>query len=141
MKLNLIIMTLLLTACSSAEEPSAKAPERWYNAERVAIGAEVFQANCTPCHGKQAEGAPDWRKLGPDGKLPAPPLNGSGHAWHHPMTVLFQVIRDGRPAGESNMPGWKEKLSDEEIVAAIAWFQSHWHDELYRAWDKRNKPK
>lgn len=141
MKLNLVVVALLLTACSATEEPALETAERWYNTERVTTGAEVFQTNCAPCHGKRAEGATDWRKTGPDGLLPAPPLNGTGHAWHHPMSVLFKVIRIGGPVGQSNMPAWKEKLSDEEIVAAIAWFQSHWPDELYAAWDKRNLSK
>ena len=141
MKLNIIIAVLFLSACSSAEEPVKKPADRWYDDARVTAGAKVFQSNCAPCHGKQGEGAPNWRKTGPDGLLPAPPLNGTGHATHHPMSVLFKVIRLGGPAGQSNMPAWKDKLSDEEIVAAIAWFQSHWPDELYAAWDRKNPPK
>jgi len=32
------------------------------------------------------------------------------------------------------MPGFAELLSDAEIDAVIAWFQSFWLDEIYAAW-------
>lgn len=35
------------------------------------------------------------------------------------------------------MPAWKDKLSDDEMTAAIAWFQSKWPDEIYNAWMQR----
>jgi mono/diheme cytochrome c family protein len=142
----IVLLTILVSACST-DEPAAtsslQAPEpppakRWFAFDQVSRGAKVFQQNCAACHGKRAEGAPNWRKTGHDGKLPAPPLNGSGHAWHHPLKILFQVIKNGSPGGQGNMPPWKEKLSDEEIVAAIAWFQSRWPQELYAAWLQRD---
>ena len=101
-------------------------------------GEKLFGKNCAACHGKRGEGAPDWKKIGPDGKYPAPPLNGTGHAWHHPLSVLFRVVKHGSPGGQGNMPPWREKLSDEEILAAIAWFQSKWRQEIYENWAKRD---
>lgn len=145
------LMSLALAACSS-ETPSnnaaalngnsggavtAQPMQRWYEFQQVSKGAGVFQANCAVCHGKQAEGAPNWQKLGPDGKYPAPPLNGSGHGWHHPLQILFHVIKNGSPGGQGNMPPWGEKLSDDEMIAAIAWFQSKWPEEIYAAWMQR----
>jgi mono/diheme cytochrome c family protein len=32
------------------------------------------------------------------------------------------------------MPGWRGKLSDDEIEAVIAWMQSLWPDDRYEAW-------
>jgi len=147
------LLPFILAACSSSESDAqtsspAEAPavsmsnqtpaKRWFKFQHVSIGAKVFQENCASCHGKQAEGAPNWRQLGPDGKYPAPPLNGTGHAWHHPLKMLAHVIKNGSPGGQGNMPAWKGKLSDEEILAAIAWFQSRWPKEIYNAWAKRN---
>ena len=86
----------------------------------------------------QAEGAPNWRKSGPDGKYPAPPLNGTGHGWHHPLSILFQVIKKGSPGGQGNMPAWQGKLSDDEIIATIAWFQTKWSPEIYQNWVERD---
>jgi len=146
------LLPLLLAACSTDESPpenaasptssaegavAAQPVQRWYESQQVSKGARVFQETCSVCHGKQGEGAPNWQKLGPDGKYPAPPLNGRGHAWHHPLKILFHVIKNGSPGGQGNMPGWGEKLSDDEMIAAIAWFQSQWPEEIYAAWMQR----
>lgn len=121
-----------------AERGAAVEPlERWYAFQHASQGAKVYQENCAACHGKLGEGGPDWRKVGPDGKYPAPPLNGTGHAWHHPMKMLIHVVKNGSPGGQGNMPAWREKLSDDEIVAAIAWFQSKWPNQIYGAWIQR----
>jgi len=34
------------------------------------------------------------------------------------------------------MPRFAAALSDEQILDVIAWFQSHWPDEIYAAWSK-----
>ncbi|WP_275098537.1 c-type cytochrome [Sedimenticola hydrogenitrophicus] len=148
MKIRIIVaglLSLLLVACS--EEPAANAVgdqqasaavRSWYRFDQVSAGARVYQENCAACHGKLAEGADNWRKAGPDGKYPAPPLNGSGHAWHHPLKILFHTIKNGSPGGQGNMPAWAGKLTDDEIIAAIAWFQSKWPQEIYQSWVQRD---
>ena len=100
----------------------------------VAHGSQIYQKNCAVCHGGMAQGAPNWHIPGPDGKYPAPPLNGTGHAWHHPEAALKMTIRDGTARLGGNMPGWKGKLSDDDIDAVIAWMQSVWPEEIYRNW-------
>jgi mono/diheme cytochrome c family protein len=32
------------------------------------------------------------------------------------------------------MPTFGDRMSDEEIVDVIAWFQDRWHDEIYAQW-------
>ena len=132
-------VTSTAVAASPATEkpPAAKPLKRWYAFQHVNQGSKVYQENCAACHGKLGEGGPDWKKVGPDGKYPAPPLNGTGHAWHHPLKMLFHVVKNGSPGGQGNMPAWKDKLSDDEMTAAIAWFQSKWPDEIYNAWMQR----
>ena len=136
------MLALLLSACSENQTetltPNQSTDKRWYTIEQVSAGAELFQANCAACHGKQAEGSANWQKPGADGKYPAPPLNGTGHGWHHPLAILYQLIKYGSPGGQGNMPAWGEKLSDDEIIAAIAWFQSHWSREIYQNWANRD---
>ena len=151
MKLQILTIGLLpmvLVACSSGEStpksllsssfdtetPASGNPlERWYAFQH----GRVFQENCASCHGERGEGASDWRKVGTDGKYPAPPLNGTGQAWHHPLKMLFHVVKSGSPGGQGNMLGWGEKLSDDEMIAAIAWIQSKWPDQIYAAWMQR----
>jgi mono/diheme cytochrome c family protein len=107
--------------------------------EQIAHGETIFRANCASCHGVNAQGAFNWRQVGPDGKYPPPPLNGSGHAWHHPTKVLRQVIKYGSPGGQGNMPPWKDRLTDQEIDYVIVWFQSKWSPQVYQAWLERDR--
>ena len=125
-----IATLFMLLACSS----SAQAIERWYNAEHVALGAPLYQQHCAGCHGLQAQGAPNWQRLEPDGLYPPPPLNGSAHTWHHSLKGLYRTIW----FGQNKMPAHKDRLSKAEILAILAWLQSHWPDEIYAAWDKLN---
>lgn len=120
-------------AGTAAAVSSAPAPHG-LDARLVARGDVIFKANCAVCHGANAEGAPNWYKRGPDGKLPPPPLDARGHAWHHPSSWLRDMIKQGTVNRGGNMPAWEGKLSDDDVAAVIAWIQSRWPDEIYRSW-------
>jgi mono/diheme cytochrome c family protein len=96
----------------------------------VALGAGVYAAECARCHGASLEGQPDWRERLPNGKLPAPPHDASGHTWHHPDRQLFQITKEGlaafMPGYETDMPAYNGRLSDREIWAVIASIKSTW---------------
>lgn len=101
------------------------------NPEQIALGRTVYQQNCASCHGSNLEGQPDWKMSNPDGRLPAPPHDASGHTWHHPDGVLLQIINKGSAefigdGYESDMPGFKELLSDEEIEAVLSFIKNDW---------------
>jgi len=100
-------------------------------------GRRLYLANCAVCHGKQGEGAVNWRQPDADGKNPAPPLNGTGHTWHHSTNALINVIRNGTGKIGGNMPAWKDKLSNDEIKLILTWVTAQWPDELYTAWYNR----
>ncbi len=151
-KLMVLGAALLLAGCSGGEEGGSKmgggsggppasggegaAPVAriFSDPEMIARGRQLYRANCARCHGENAQGAFNWRRRGPDGKWPPPPLDGSGHTWHHPLAALRHTIRNGTLTMGGSMPAWKDKLGDEEIDAIIAWFQSLWPDEIYRQW-------
>ena len=107
---------------------------RWFDAEQVARGAAIYAQNCAVCHGDNAQGTPDWRQRDASGKFPPPPLDGSAHAWHHPFRALGVQIKFGAPGGQGAMPGFADRLSDQQILDTIAWFQSKWPDEVYAGW-------
>jgi len=106
----------------------------------IVRGGQLFSENCAQCHGDLAQGHPQWQQPDASGKYPAPPLDGSGHAWHHPTTALVRTIKFGTLAIGGGMPAWKDKLSDEDIGAIIQWFQSRWPEEIYQEWQTRVAP-
>jgi mono/diheme cytochrome c family protein len=105
------------------------------SAAQIAHGALIYAANCASCHGQNLEGQANWRLRGPDGKLPAPPHDATGHSWHHDDATLFGVTKLG-PAGfsgtayVSDMPAFGDKLDDADIWAVIAYIKSTWPDEV-----------
>jgi mono/diheme cytochrome c family protein len=113
--------------------------ERISDPELLERGKILFQENCAECHGQQAQGTVEnWQIAGDDGKYPPPPLNGTAHAWHHPIGGLAHTIKNGTLEMGGSMPGWKDKLSDDEIFAIILWISSLWPDEIYESWMQRN---
>ena len=146
MKPVLIIpIVLLLAACSeppatvktsSAPAPAAPAATAPHglDAKLVARGGDIYKANCAACHGANAEGAPNWSKKGADGKFPPPPLDASGHGWHHPKSALVQAIKEGTLKLGGGMPAWKGTLTDEDIEAVVSWIQSRWPEDVYKSW-------
>lgn len=142
----LILGLLALLGCKAAvPQPAAtgiepEPPPKDFAA--IARGKELYAEHCAACHGEQAEGHPEWRKLGPKGELNAPPLNGTGHDWHHSKALLHRQIREGGEPPISTMPGFEDTLSDRQIDDIIAWFQSLWPEEVYQAWyemDQRHR--
>ena len=137
LQIVLLALSTSLLACQAPAEPEATVPGRWYTATQASNGEGLFLSHCASCHGNRAQGlAEDWRKTDAKGNYPPPPLNGSAHAWHHPLTVLERTIaRGGAPVG-GVMPGFDDTLSEEEIHAVIAHFQSLWSDDIYARWQQ-----
>ena len=128
-----LFITLVLVSCSESEQQQVTG--RWYSESQLTTGSLVFSQNCAQCHGAQAEGTvSDWKQRLDDGSLPPPPLNGSAHAWHHPQSVLLQVIDSGGAPFGGNMPAFADQLDESEKLAVIAYFQSFWSDEVYAQW-------
>ena len=133
--LLLIAGSLLVAALSSYTYLAKKnSPDRWYSQAQVDQGATLFLDHCSACHGNQGQGAENWTQLDASGNRLAPPLNGSGHAWHHSLTNLTHTISQGR----GTMPAWKDTMTEAQIIATVAWTQSHWPKPIYDAWSKAN---
>jgi len=120
----------------AAGEESAIA--RWYTGQQVEQGKTLYLAHCIACHNQQATGTTEWRRTGADGNYPPPPLNGTAHAWHHALSVLERSIAQGGVPNGGVMPGFAATLSQQEIRATIAYFQSFWPDEIYARWHAIN---
>lgn len=138
----LIVLSTFLFACSDDKEMvesvlDKKVIKRTVDPITYSKGARLYQLNCATCHGKQGEGAEIWRKPDDEGKNPAPPLNGTGHSWHHSTKSLTNTIKNGTANLGGNMPAWKDKLSESEIKLILTWIKAQWPDELYTAWYNR----
>lgn len=114
------------------------------NAKQVGQGKSLYARECASCHGKNLQGQTrNWRQRLPDGSLPAPPHNASGHTWHHPDEMLFEITKFGRlqAAGrpsQSTMPAFENKLSDAEIWAVLSYIKSRWPDTIQQRHDDMN---
>lgn len=134
----MVVITALWTAIDLYQ--ALRAPQGFYidptNQEQVAYGRALYVSHCASCHGSKLEGQPNWRIRRADGRLPAPPHDESGHTWHHPDAVLFDITRNGLVPGRtapegyvSDMPAYQGILSDAEIIAVLAYIKSTWSKE------------
>lgn len=120
-----LILAVLLAGCDPA------------NRAQIDRGAKLYAQHCASCHGANLQGQqPDWRTRRPNGRLPAPPHDDSGHTWHHPDEVLFGITKFGvvppyaPPDYESDMPAFGGTLSDDDIRAVLAFIESRWSAEV-----------
>ena len=103
-----IAISSLASACGDGKPDPAQ----------LASGQKVYAQHCAVCHGARLEGQPNWRARLPNGRMPAPPHDDSGHTWHHPDEVLFGITKHGLvppyapPGYESDMPAFAGKLTD-----------------------------
>jgi mono/diheme cytochrome c family protein len=94
------------------------------DAQRIAAGERIYAAQCAACHSANLEGQPNWTTRRDNGRLPAPP--------HDPSTQLFELTKHGlvppnAPVGyQSDMPPFKDVLSDADIWAVLAYIKSRW---------------
>ena len=112
---------------------------------KISRGKEIADKFCSLCHGKNLEGQSNWRQRKENGKLPAPPLNGKGHTWHHADELLFGMIKEGivppygPPNYQTDMPAWGTTLSDEDIWAVLAYIKSVWPEEAQKIQNEINQ--
>lgn len=139
----MVFSSLFIVSCSEEnkiseiEVESKSLVKRDIDLHAFSRGQRLFQKNCAACHGKYGEGAKGWRKPDKNGKNLAPPLNGTGHTWHHSNESLTQTIKNGTAKIGGNMPAWKDKLSNGEIKLILSWITAQWPDEIYTAWYNR----
>lgn len=106
----------------------------------VMQGRAIYANNCAACHGESLQGQPNWRDRMPNGRLPAPPHDKTGHTWHHPDAMLVDMVKNGLVPGKtappgyvSDMPAYRDMLSDQEIIAVLAYIKSSWPPKVLEA--------
>lgn len=123
----------LMSGTSLSAKPSYIDPS---DTQLVTRGQPLYATHCASCHGAQLEGQPNWRVRQPNGRLPAPPHDASGHTWHHSDTYLIEVTKRGlvpgvtAPVGyQSDMPAYQNILSEKDIHAVLAYIKSAWPEQ------------
>ena len=97
------------------------------NSKSITQGESLYQQYCAACHLPDLTGAPDWKKPLPDGSLPPPPHDDSGHTWHHPDFLLLQIMTEGgKSVYDGVMPAFGEQLTQDEMRAILEFLKSHW---------------
>lgn len=112
-------VALLLSAVLSCASSSDRFPIKLTD-ERVAQGRRLYQVQCASCHGTPDSPPP----------LPAaPPHTIQGHTWHHADRDLFNWVLD-RPPLATQMPGFRGILTEEEVLAVLAYIKSTWPEDV-----------
>jgi S-disulfanyl-L-cysteine oxidoreductase SoxD len=76
----------------------------------VRLGEGLYRDHCAACHGADLEGeTPDWQVRDEDGYLPGPPHDETGHTWHHPDQLLFDITKYGI-AEAANLPDYPTRM-------------------------------
>lgn len=117
------------------------------DAEQVIVGKAVYGRDCARCHGNDLSGEFGWLKKESEADLSeaeiermlrslddvAPAHDSSGTTWRHDDDTLFSIIKDGPAVAlaklDSRMPGFHDRLSDDEIWAIVAFLKSRWQDD------------
>ena len=106
-------------------------------------GKIIYENNCVSCHQVNLVGAEIWKGLDEDGHRKAPPLNGTGHTWHHDDATLHNIIKYGLAKliknYEGKMLGFEDNLKDKDIDSVLSYIKSFWPDDVYQRQINLNK--
>ena len=94
-------------------------------------GKPLYRAHCASCHGRALQGQPLWQLRDEFFGRRAPAHDETGHTWQHGDEDLFRITKFGwtgpeQPAPPSAMPGFKDVMSDHEILAVLAFIKARW---------------
>ena len=121
---------------SEASYPHSHFPITRDSELMIARGKIIYQNNCISCHQVNLMGVENWKELDEDGHRKSPPLNGTGHTWHHDDATLHNIIKYGLVKLVKNyqgkMLGFESKLKDKDIDSVLAYIKSFWPDDMYQ---------
>lgn len=101
------------------------------NADTVKEGKRLYALNCAGCHGRRLQGQLLWQVRDQFTGQRAPAHDQTGHTWQHSDEDLFYMTKNGRfittsSTVKSFMPAYAQNLSDDQILAVIAYIKATW---------------
>lgn len=121
---GLAVVSLLAVAAVRISDSLPSAGSTRASAEVLTLGEELYQTSCAACHGSDGEGSSQPT-------IPAPPLDGSAHSWHHADSQIVGLIRQGG----TKMPAIGAAWSDEQVEAVLTFVKSRW-----APWQRERQP-
>jgi mono/diheme cytochrome c family protein len=118
--LSALIVVVAISACRGEGDADTNRFPIEVTDSRIEAGELIYADNCASCHGPVN---------GPTVLDSAPVHGDAGHTWHHPDRLLFQWVLD-RPPLAVTMPAFRDKLTEEEVIDALAFIKSHWLPEI-----------
>ena len=139
----LVLLLILYFFVTYSNKSNASINLSTTNISILKNGKQIYAQNCASCHGVNLEGQKNWQSRLPNGLMPAPPHDKTGHTWHHSDKYLFMVTKYGIEeliGGKypNNMPAYKDILSDEEIIAVLSYIKSTWPSKIKKIHDQIN---
>ena len=126
----IFFLGIINTANSYSHYPITRDSE-----ENILKGKKLYNQYCASCHQVNLSGAKNWKGFDEDGHRKAPPLNGTGHTWHHSDELLHKIIKYGFAKlikdYQGKMMGFGENINDEGIDNILSYIKSYWKDDTY----------
>ena len=126
----IFFLGIINTANSHSHYPITRDSE-----ENILKGKKLYNQYCASCHQVNLSGAKNWKGFDEDGHRKAPPLNGTGHTWHHSDELLHKIIKYGFAKlikdYQGKMMGFGENINDEGIDNILSYIKSYWKDDTY----------
>jgi mono/diheme cytochrome c family protein len=132
-----LILAAVLAAIAGASRLAAPVPPAVPqladadDAALVTAGAHLYRRHCASCHGRSLQGQPLWQLMDENAGRRAPAHDASGHTWQHADDAIFRMTKEGTaaaaaPGAVGAMPAFKDKLSDRDVLAVIAFIKARW---------------
>jgi S-disulfanyl-L-cysteine oxidoreductase SoxD len=131
-----VVALLAASAVAAALALRAPAAPRLHfadaeNAAAVLEGKRLYASHCAGCHGRKLQGQLLWQVQDEFAGRRAPAHDQTGHTWQHADEDLFAMTKFGRfattpAAAKSYMPAYAQNLSDDQILATIAYIKATW---------------
>ena len=141
--MRILIILLSFVLISEASYSNSHFPITRDSALMIARGKIIYESYCVSCHQVNLIGAENWKGVDEDGHRKAPPLNGTGHTWHHDDATLHNIIKYGLVKlvknYEGKMLGFEDNLKDKDIDSVLSYMKSFWPEDVYQQQINLNK--